>query len=648
MSRVRALLIATASTLALTAAGALGAAVTGASDVSSPSLVNATSWSSSDAASASGPNDLASVSCTTSTFCMAVGTQNLGAGGGTLAEVWNGSSWSTVPSPNVPGSSGDGLVSVACVGTTFCLAVGGSNFGGAVAEAWNGTDWSLVTPATPSALAELTSVGCASVMSCEILGRSGNNEVFGNQWNGSALTAVPAQTPPTSGSYPTPVSDASSIDCTSASWCLAVGDTDVQLQSSAPFSEVWNGSAWTLVTTPQPSTGIGSLLRSLSCAGPSFCQAVGQNNTGSLAQTLVETWNGSSWAITPGANTSPSVTQNLRGVDCFSATTCSAVGTVGSGSTLAEVWNGRTWSIVPNTPQAGTSGSPLPTSLAAVSCVTEAACTAVGWYQGSVTQPFAMSASIARSGYRLVAADGGVFNYGTGAPFFGSMGGQHLNEPVVGMAVMPAGDGYYLVASDGGIFNYGSAQFYGSTGSMVLNKPVVGMAMTADGAGYWLVASDGGIFSYGDAEFYGSTGNLHLNQPVVGMASTPDGKGYYLVASDGGIFAFGDAQFYGSTGSLTLNRPVVGMSVPASGGYYLVASDGGIFTFPTASGPPFEGSTGSLVLNKPIVGMTTVSDGYYLAGSDGGVFTFPNSGGPTFYGSTGSTVLNAPIAGIAG
>ena len=67
-----------------------------------------------------------------------------------------------------------------------------------------------------------------------------------------------------------------------------------------------------------------------------------------------------------------------------------------------------------------------------------------------------MSAPIARSGYRFVATDGGIFAYGVGAPFLGSMGGTHLNQPIVGMAVMPGGDGYDLVASDGGIFNYGS------------------------------------------------------------------------------------------------------------------------------------------------------------------------------------------------
>ncbi len=163
----------------------------------------------------------------------------------------------------------------------------------------------------------------------------------------------------------------------------------------------------------------------------------------------------------------------------------------------------------------------------------------------------------AAPGYWLVAADGGLFAFGS-AGFFGSTGGHPLNQPVVGMTATGDDRGYWLVAADGGIFAYGDAGFYGSTGNLVLNRPVVGMAATPDGRGYWLVASDGGIFAYGDAAFYGSTGGQTLNRPVVGMASSLDGRGYWLVASDGGIFAYGDAAFYGSTGATPLVEPVVG------------------------------------------------------------------------------------------
>ncbi len=42
--------------------------------------------------------------------------------------------------------------------------------------------------------------------------------------------------------------------------------------------------------------------------------------------------------------------------------------------------------------------------------------------------------------------------------------------------------GYWLVAADGGIFNFGDAGFYGSTGGHHLNQPIVGMAATSSGA----------------------------------------------------------------------------------------------------------------------------------------------------------------------
>jgi hypothetical protein len=202
-------------------------------------------------------------------------------------------------------------------------------------------------------------------------------------------------------------------------------------------------------------------------------------------------------------------------------------------------------------------------------------------------------------GYRMVASDGGIFSFCQN--FLGSMGGQRLNAPMVGLAETPGGSGYWEVASDGGIFSYGNAVFFGSTGSLHLNKPIVGMAATPDGGGYWLVASDGGIFSYGDAAFYGSRGGQPLNKPIVGMASSASGHGYWLVASDGGIFDYGDAGFDGSAGSIALAKPIVGMQATSGGsGYWLVASDGGIFSYGDAV---FNGSTGGLALDAPIVAM---------------------------------------------
>jgi hypothetical protein len=247
-------------------------------------------------------------------------------------------------------------------------------------------------------------------------------------------------------------------------------------------------------------------------------------------------------------------------------------------------------------------------------------------------------------GYWLDASDGGVFAFGN-APFYGSMGGTHLNQPIVGMASPPQGGGYWLVASDGGIFSFGpAAGFHGSMGGKRLNQPVVGMASTPSGNGYWMVASDGGIFCFGDAAFRGSTGGTRLNKPVVGMSPTPDGRGYWLVASDGGIFTFGDAGFFGSTGSMTLNKPIVAMAPTHDGrGYWLIASDGGVFTFGDA---PFYGSAGSARLSSPVVSATTTPDGlgYWMTTAAGQVLSF---GDALAYGSMSGQRLAAPVEGIA-
>jgi len=218
-----------------------------------------------------------------------------------------------------------------------------------------------------------------------------------------------------------------------------------------------------------------------------------------------------------------------------------------------------------------------------------------------------------------------------------------LAAGIVGIAAMPDGRGYRLVAADGGVFSFGDAAFYGSTGAERLNAPMVGMASTPDGRGYWLVAADGGVFSFGDAAFHGSTGAERLNAPVVGMAASVTGRGYWLVAADGGVFSFGDAAFHGSTGGRPLNAPVVGMAAASGAGYWLVAADGGVFAFGSAQ---FHGSTGGQPLNAPVVGMAAAPvTGYWLVAADGGVFSF---GGAPFEGSTGGAARSAAAVGIAG
>jgi len=297
-------------------------------------------------------------------------------------------------------------------------------------------------------------------------------------------------------------------------------------------------------------------------------------------------------------------------------------GTPWSTCTGCEVWGPGVWNAWQYSESGSVSGIPTSVDLDVFN----------GSVEGLVITSTALKNRVGMAptpnseGYWIVASDGGVFSFGN-AQFYGSMGGQHLNAPVVGMAARPQGDGYWLVGSDGGIFSFGNAGYHGSMGGQHLNAPIVAVYSTASGNGYWEVGADGGIFTFGDAPYHGSMGGQHLNAPVVGMAST-SGNGYWLVGSDGGIYSF-DATFYGSMGGTKLSAPVVGMSVHTTGnGYWLAGSDGATYSFGSAG---YHGGMNGHSLYAPIVGIAGTDDGngYWQVGGDGGIFSFGDAG---FYG----------------
>jgi hypothetical protein len=128
---------------------------------------------------------------------------------------------------------------------------------------------------------------------------------------------------------------------------------------------------WSDVSMPGDSSDI---VVGVSCASPAFCVAVGQSGPNATSTTLIETWDGKHWSITPSPNSGAS---GLNGVACLNATNCVAVGHIGSiGQALVETWDGRRWSITPS-PKQGNGVS----TLFAVSCAGPAFCTAVGFYE---------------------------------------------------------------------------------------------------------------------------------------------------------------------------------------------------------------------------------------------------------------------------
>jgi hypothetical protein len=320
---------------------------------------------------------LSDVSCVSATSCVAVGdNRNSDGEYFTLAEVWNGATWKIQKTPNPTGSTYSTLSGVSCTSTastTACTAVGDyeSTSGEfTLAEVWNGATWKIQKTPHPagSTGSALNSVSCTVVSICTAVGE--NNKSFqlvlAEVWNGATWKIQKTPTPTISGESGGYLS---SVSCGSASACAAVGYSGVLNQS---FSEVRDGSTWTIQPIPNPEELGASDLYGVSCTSPTSCTAVGTFlNTSYVYTTLAEVWNGTAWTIQTTPNPTGRESSQLLGVSCIPGA-CTAIGD--SGATLAEVWNGATWKIqkIPN-PK-----NQIDNKLTGVSCTSATVCTAVG------------------------------------------------------------------------------------------------------------------------------------------------------------------------------------------------------------------------------------------------------------------------------
>jgi hypothetical protein len=315
---------------------------------------------------------LEGVSCVSAAACIAVGSYGVKA----LIESWDGTSWTGVPSPN-PGSgrNTDSLNDVSCTSATTCMAVGYS-YSGEIAktltESWNGSRWTVLPSPNLASVGgnELSGVSCVSATACTAVGYSditSPDRTLIESWNGTRWTVVHSPNPTAGGDLLFRVS------CTSATACTAAGYVFGSNATLRTLIESWNGASWNVAPSPSPGGDDG--FYGVSCVSADACVAVGNRSS----STLVESWNGTSWSIVPSPNPGGSNNNNgLQDVSCTSATACTAVGVSLSGSvtlkTLIESWNGTSWAIEPS-PDRGI----YTNYLFGISCVSATACTAAGF-----------------------------------------------------------------------------------------------------------------------------------------------------------------------------------------------------------------------------------------------------------------------------
>jgi len=252
------------------------------------------------------------------------------------------------------------------VGTGFVTSPTGQTV--ALLEHWDGRVWTVVKGAdTAGRSVRLNAVAAVAPNDVWAVGEyyPSNDESTPFQpliehWNGSSWNIVPS---PAIGVGEDPFSGRSleAITVVSADDVWILGHYDIN--NNVPATQVrdlfehWDGHAWTVVKSPQDTTGTGiSAMQSLSADATNDAWAVGGrvNGFGEVSRVdgaIVERWNGRAWGrvtepasegpLTRVAAIAPSDVWAVRGGDLSLGL---GMG-LGSGPIQILRWDGRSWTI---------------------------------------------------------------------------------------------------------------------------------------------------------------------------------------------------------------------------------------------------------------------------------------------------------------
>lgn len=300
--------------------------------------------------------------------------------------AWRGTGGLFTPqvTPNPVGTAGGVLASVSCTTSGFCAAATST-----------GGNYDFVTVGDPSVLVRhsargpwtappnsgsgfLSSVSCTSARFCLAMGSPAGAE----QWDGQEWSELSAPDPfdPVSGGL-------GAVSCVTPSSCLAVGSTKTRLGfKSTALAASWNGTSWTTLTPARPAGSARSVLAGVSCVSATSCVAAGYYlaTHGGALRALVETWNGSSWTIGSPDMRVPVTFPEQISVSCASATACMV--TWGQfGPSLSRWWNGTRWTAPAF---AGPAKRSDVRDIDSVSCTSRTSCTAAGSFiYGEISGP---------------------------------------------------------------------------------------------------------------------------------------------------------------------------------------------------------------------------------------------------------------------
>jgi hypothetical protein len=289
------------------------------------------------AASASSPNDTWAVGQSTIHF--------------------DGTTWTAFPAPMIRGDNNSFLQGVVDISPTLAWAAGNVTDGahpGQVIEQWNGAKWSLF-PAPKFGKRDRANVFAMTSSSANDVWAIGSLVNLGTglvsplfeHWNGTAWTA-------TTGEASNELLFGASADAANDAWAVGFDGSD-NIETAAMH---WDGTNWKRVATPNVGEGTNKLNAVLALA-PNDVWAVGFSTPVAPpkqadAVTLIEHFDGTSWAVVPSPNVGPSSanqSNRLLGLTANSANDIWAFGSYfaadGSGyqMTLLLHWDGTNWTV---------------------------------------------------------------------------------------------------------------------------------------------------------------------------------------------------------------------------------------------------------------------------------------------------------------
>ena len=272
----------------------------------------------------------------------------------TLIEHWDGTAWSVVPSPN-PGAHNNWLFGIAATSANNAWAVGwkaSTSIQQPLFLHWNGSEWTEADTTIARPRVVLLGISALSASDIWAVGVSCESALCNRRitvalhYDGTSWSVVDSTSPGTFDNNFNAVKAVSSNDV----WAVGEACVTNGCASSQSLIEHWDGTAWTVSTSPSPGS-VRSVLASVDAVvGDAW--AVGQACSDALCtagQSVALHWNGTAWAAvsTPNPGT---LDTHLNAVTIAAPGDVWAVGSQtsdGTNYTNALLhWNGSAWSAL--------------------------------------------------------------------------------------------------------------------------------------------------------------------------------------------------------------------------------------------------------------------------------------------------------------